>query len=297
MVAEVPKVLDPAIHRRRLFKELRNAREVAKKSQHDVATAMDWSISKLIRIETGRASIRTNDLRVLLEFYEVNKERISELIELAKKAREGTQWDVYKNAASPEYITYCSYESSAAIIRDFEPITVPGLLQTEDYARAVISTWFGGNSETVDSLVDLRMQRQELLVRPDPPQLHCIIDESVLRRMVAGPQVMLDQLRRLQDYGEHPGVTLRVMPFSAGFYQHLGVAFVLLEFSDPEDEEILYLEPPLGEMLRENSSKPDPLTPASLTPASALQFFWEKEQIAKRQEFGNAVTRAIESLP
>lgn len=129
---------DPTIPRRRLRSELRKAREAANMSQRDVAAAMDWSASKLIRIESGAVNISTNDLRALLHHYGIEGDRIATLVELARAARGQTPWAIYRDVASPEYIAFLGYESSASVIRNFEPMLVPGLLQTEDYARTVI---------------------------------------------------------------------------------------------------------------------------------------------------------------
>ncbi|MGH3977188.1 MAG: Scr1 family TA system antitoxin-like transcriptional regulator, partial [Pseudonocardiaceae bacterium] len=148
--------LDPAIHRRRLRSELRNAREAAGMTQRDVAAAMDWSQSKLIRIESGAVNISTNDLRALLHHYNVDSTRIDALVDVARAGREMTRWSIYKDVASPELIAFLGYESSASIIRTFEPFLVPGLLQTEEYARTVISSREAHNPHTIDPLVDLR---------------------------------------------------------------------------------------------------------------------------------------------
>src|SRR5262249_7970159 len=177
---------DPTVHRRRLRNELRKAREAAGKTQRDVAAAMDWSQSKLIRIETGAVNISTNDLRVLLAHYDVDQARVSPLVELARAAREAPRWSIYKDVASAEYISFLGYESSASVIRNFEPLVVPGLVQLEEYAREVIRMAEPGDPQRIDALVDLRMQRQEIISREQPPDLHFIMDEAVVRRVEGG---------------------------------------------------------------------------------------------------------------
>jgi transcriptional regulator with XRE-family HTH domain len=291
---------DPTIHRRRLRNELRRAREAADKSQREVATAMDWSISKVIRIETSAVNISTNDLRALLNFYNVDAERIETLVGVAKAAREAPKWSLYRDVASPEYISFLGYESSAAIIRNFEPLLVPGLLQTEEYAREVLNAMEepvkrGENTlETrIDALVDLRMQRQELLSRESPPELHFIMDEAVIRRMVGGPDLMRGQLRRLRELAEAPNITMRIVPFSYGIYERLRVPYVLFEFAEAEDEDVLYVENPLGELIiRENS----PEERERVTPVNYLGFFWNIEQIAPRQRTPEILDDAIRQL-
>ena len=291
---------DPTIHRRRLRNELRRAREAADKSQREVATAMDWSISKVIRIETSAVNISTNDLRALLNFYDVDPDRIETLVGVAKAAREAPKWSLYRDVASPEYISFLGYESSAAIIRNFEPLLVPGLLQTEEYAREVLNVIEepikrGDNTlETkIDALVDLRMQRQELLSRDQPPELHFIMDEAVIRRMVGGPDLMRGQLRRLRELADAPNVTMRIVPFTYGIYERLRVPYVLFEFAEAEDEDVLYVENPLGELIiRENS----PAERDRVTPVNYLGFFWNIEQIAPRQRTPVILDEAIQDL-
>ncbi|HEY0640437.1 MAG TPA: helix-turn-helix transcriptional regulator [Pseudonocardiaceae bacterium] len=284
---------DPTVHRRRLRNELRKAREAAGRTQRDVAAAMDWSQSKLIRIETGAVNISTNDLRALLGHYDVPAERINAMVELARAARDVPRWSIYKDVASPEYIAFLGYESSASIIRNFEPLLMPGLLQTEEYARAVITAVETVNPQRVDALVDLRMQRQELMVKQPAPELHFIIDEAVIRRMVGGPHVARRQLRHLKDIADAPNVTLRVVPFEVGMYPRLRVPYVLFEFPDAEDEDVLYLENPLGEYLvRENS----PEEKDKVDPVTYLGIFWQLEQLARREDFPRQVDDALRQM-
>src|SRR5207244_4207735 len=154
---------------------------------------MGWSYSKLVRIETGRASIGIPDLHALLRHYGAGQDKITTMVELARSAREQAPWNLYRDVASPVYVAFCSYESSASVIRNFEPIFVPGLLQIEEYARAVIR--FIEDSRYIDGLVDLRMQRQELLTQPHPPRMHFILDESVICRHIGGVTIMRRQLQ------------------------------------------------------------------------------------------------------
>jgi transcriptional regulator with XRE-family HTH domain len=285
---------DPAVHRRRLRTELRNARETAGMTQRDVAKAMDWSQSKLIRIESGVVNISTNDLRALLSYYDVDSSRTEVLVELARAARETTRWSIYKDVASTEFIAFLGYESSASIVRNFEPFFVPGLLQTEEYARTVISIIEVGNPHKVDPLVDLRMERQELLVRNPPADLHFIMDEAVIRRVTGGRDVMRRQLRHLQKViDENPNVTVRIIPFRQGNYHRQHVAYWLFEFPDPADEYVLYLENPLGEYItRETSAEEEDKE----SPASYLETFFELEQVVSREVTLNLLRDAISQL-
>lgn len=287
--------LDPTIHRRRLRNELRRAREAANKSQRDAFSAMDWSLSKLIRIETGTVSVSTNDLRALLTFYGVDAERIDALVEVAKAARETPKWGLYRDVASPEYIAFLGYEASAAIIRNFEPLTVPGLLQTEEYARETITKGEPSDrldSARIDALVDLRMERQEILFREVAPALHFIIDEGVIRRMVGGRSCMRRQLVQLRELTDQDNVTLRIVRFDAGLYERFRTAYVIFEFEDPVDEEILFIEYQQGDLLIRENSIPDP---RGETPASYLATFWQLEQIARRQDTPQILDEAIQN--
>jgi len=285
---------DPTVHRRRLRSELRKAREAAGMTQRDVAAAMDWSQSKLIRIETGAVSISTNDLRALLRHYGLEHARIENLVEVARASRDQPRWSVYKNVAEPEYIAFLGYESSASIIRNFEPLLIPGLLQTEEYASEVLGAMHDFEPHKVDPLVDLRMQRQELLVRePSPPSMHFIMDEAVIRRMIGGHALMRRQLRRLKELADHPNIIIRIVSFERGIYPRFRVPYVLFEFPEPEDEDVLYVENPLGEfIIRENS----PEEKDRVTPVNYLGFFWAVEQIARREDAPVAIQDALDKL-
>ncbi|MGH3765722.1 MAG: helix-turn-helix domain-containing protein [Pseudonocardiaceae bacterium] len=284
---------DPTIQRRRLRSELRKAREAANMSQREVAGAMDWSPSKLIRIESGQVNISTNDLRALLGHYGIDADRIANLIEVARAAREPTPWSVYRDVASPEYIAFLGYESSASVIRNFEPVLVPGLLQTEDYARVVIRMLEGHNPHKIDPLVDLRGQRQEILEREARPSLHFIMDEAVIRRVAGGHDIMRRQLRQLQTFAEYPNITIRIASFDHGLYSCQRAPYILLEFPDPEDGDILYVENPQGEyIIRESSPEEEDRE----SPVGYLGAFWELEQIASAEDALNLLQHAINEL-
>lgn len=290
--------LDPTVHRRRLRSELRRIRESAGFSQRDVAKAMDWSLSKLLRIETGAVSITTNDLRVLLAHYGItDKSRVDALVAVARASRERSWWSAYREVATPEHLTYLGFESSASIIRNFEPVLVPGLLQTDEYAREVITAIVGPEWDTkkVDALVDLRIGRQKLqLGRDDPPGMHFIVDEAVIRRVVGGPDLMRRQLRHLKDMARRPDITVRIVPFVRGMYPRLRVPFVILEFAGPEDEDILVVENPAGSMIVRESS---PTDAPDLNPVTYLQAFFQIEQLAPREDTIGFLDDAIANLP
>ena len=219
---------------------------------------MDWSLSKLIRIENGSVGISTNDLKVLLGHYGIaDDDKVEELIALAKAARERSWWRHYRDIASPQLVQFIEYQAAAMITRNFEPVLVPGLLQTEAYARAVIEEFSGRPSkERLDALVALRMKRQELLTRTGPPPWSFfILDEAVLRRRVGSQDVMDAQIRHLIGLTGRPDVTIEVIPFSAGVNRGMHGPFVILEFPEPEDEDVLYLENSGGEVFHRDDQE------------------------------------------
>jgi hypothetical protein len=204
---------------------------------------MDWSLSKLIRIENGSVGISTNDLKAMLVHYKIlDESRTEELLALAKGARERSWWNAYRDA-SPRLIQLIEYESAASIIRNFQPILIPGLLQTEEYADTVIRNYSTqATAREVAVGVEMRMKRQQLLRQPEMPLLFFILDEAAVRRQVGGKDVMRRQLLRLRDESEKPTVTTEVIPFSAGAHPGMQGSFMLFEFPDAADDDAIYLE-------------------------------------------------------
>jgi transcriptional regulator with XRE-family HTH domain len=272
-------------------------REAASLTQREVAAVMDWSLSKLIRIETGAVNITTNDLRVLLTHYGVtDPARVQTLLNGARAARERSPWSAYRDVATPEFLVFLGYESSASIIRNFEPSMVPGLLQIEEYAHNILATIGGVGGRQVTELVDLRIERQERLLRDDGPGLHFIIDESVLHRLVGGGNVMRRQLNRILELAERPNITVRIVPFDRGVYPRWRVPYVLFEFPDAEDEDVLYIENPQGEMIiRENAPEGEG-GESEATPVSYLGVFFEIEQIAPTNTTQDTIRQALDRI-
>jgi hypothetical protein len=211
---------------------------------------MDWSLSKLIRIENGSVGISTNDLRAILQYYKItDSDRIAELVAMGRAARERSWWSEYRDVASRPVLQVIEYEAAAIISRNFQPQVVPGLLQTEEYARAVLGSLNSQSpQERIDSLVDIRMRRQELLDRADP-LLFFIMDEAVVHRLVGGKAVMRRQLRRLSEVSAKPNVTVEIVPFSAGIHPGMLGPFVIYEFPDAADDDTVYLENQQGEFI------------------------------------------------
>jgi transcriptional regulator with XRE-family HTH domain len=291
---------DPSLYRRRLRSELRRLREANEISQREVALAMDWSLSKLIRIETGAVTITTNDLRALLAYYGLNDpEKVEHLLDEARRSRERSPfWAQFKGVASNETLAMCAYEASARTVRNFEPLVVPGLLQIEDYAADLFKHLRGAKDpRRLGELVKLRLQRQELLVGGDGSQTwHFLMDEAVIRRVVGGPQVMRKQLRRIQELMELPHITVGVVPFAAGMYRGLRVPYAHFEFSDPKDHSVLYLENPEKESIISEDEDMTAEDEGYPTPPVYLELFWELEQRVSSEETDRILNEAVAAL-
>ena len=278
---EASETTSPVVQRRRLRTELRRARLDAGLTQEQVATAMDWSLSKLIRIENGSVGISQNDLKAILAHYKIiDEKRTTELIALSRGARERSWWNSYRDAA-PRLIQLIEYEAAAFIARNFQPLIVPGLLQTEEYARASIRQLDPKMTESrLEDFVEIRMKRQELLQRSDAPLLFFIMDEAVVRRVVGGQDVRRRQLQRLIDVSVMPNVTIEVVPFRAGLLPGLQSQFLIYEFPDAADDDVLYLEGVRGELLSRDSPDDvlsfresfEQLREASLGPEGSINF-------------------------
>ena len=246
----------PVVQRRRLRTELRRARQQAGLTQDQVADEMEWSLSKVIRIEAGTVGISANDLNALLGYYKiVDEDQVASLLTLARAGRERPWQSVYRDVVSPRLLQFIEFEAAASISRNFQPLVVPGLLQTDEYARAMFRQVPGDvPDKSIDAQVEVRMRRQELLDRDDSPLLFFILDEAATRRLIGGRDVMRRQLRRLTEMAARPHVTVEVVPFSAGVHPGLQGSFVIQEFPDPADDDVLYLESPQGEVI----SRDDP---------------------------------------
>lgn len=210
-------------------------------TQEQVAVAMEWSLSKLIRIEGGGVSISISDLKSLLTLYQIAEEgHVEELVALARAARQRSWLTAFRDITSSQYVTFVGYEAAASIIRQFEPTLIPGQLQTEEYARAVTLEYA---ADRVDKLVEIRIRRQELLEEPRR-LFFFILDEAAIRREVGAPTnpgIMRRQLRNLIEIARQPNITIEIVPFSAGVHPGMKGPFTVLEFPG-DDEDILYLE-------------------------------------------------------
>ncbi|AMW09102.1 transcriptional regulator [Streptomyces qaidamensis] len=237
----------PAVRRRKLGAELRALRTSAKLTSGEAARLVGWHQSKVSRIETGTSGVKPADVRLLLDAYDVADSQLRELLmALAGSDDSGGRhhwWHAYRGVLPPTYRDFISLESQAGAMRTLETTVVPGLLQTREYARAVTRAAVEGLPEDrLDTLVEVRLARQDVL-RADPPlRLSAVLDEAVLRREVGGPGVMARQLERLVEAARLPQVRLQVLPFAAG--AHIGVTgpFVILSFSSTSDLDVVVLD-------------------------------------------------------
>jgi transcriptional regulator with XRE-family HTH domain len=231
---------ESATWRRRLRNELKQLRSQAELTQREVADAMVWSPSKLIRIENGSVGISVTDLRALLAHYRLTDSvKIEELEKMAKGSKR-QPFAEYRDVLVPETIRFLGYESSASLIRLVQPLVVPGLLQTEEYTRALLKS-SSLDEHSIDRVVESRKERQDLLEAADAPGLFVILDQSVLWRAVGGIDVMTRQLDRLRELGAKRDITIQVLPLSLGATGALNGPFVQLEFSDSNDP-VVFLE-------------------------------------------------------
>ncbi len=241
----MPADRGPTVRRRRLAAELRRLRERAEMTLEQAASQVEWSVAKLSRIETARVGINLADLRYLLKIYDVTDERVEELVSLARRARMRGWWESYADTLPSDYASYIGLESEAASLRCFDALTLNGLLQTTDYARDVIRASLMALSPPgeVERRVEVRTTRQRVLNREvNPLRLWTVIDEAVLRRQVGSSQVMKAQGDHLLELAALPNVTVQVLPDGVGAHPATTGTFSILEFPEPQDPDVVYLE-------------------------------------------------------
>ncbi|MGD0554341.1 MAG: helix-turn-helix transcriptional regulator [Streptosporangiaceae bacterium] len=217
---------------------MREAREGLGLTRQQVADALDWSLSKVARIEDGKVRVSTTDLRALLGLYRItDPERTARLESLSRNTRGSAYYDEHKNALDPGFRAYLSYERSASHIMGFH-LAVPGLFQTEGYTKAILK---GLGSTHAAERRELRTKRLAMLLDDDGPAIHYIVGEESLRRQVGGSAVMGEQLAKLQDDMRRPKISLGIIPLAAGAYPSMFESFTLLR--SPEwNEDVLFRE-------------------------------------------------------
>jgi transcriptional regulator with XRE-family HTH domain len=243
---------NPTLRGRRLAVELMRRREASGLSREEAARRLEWSTSTIFRIETGRNRPQPGNVRVLLDLYGVTGSERDGLIQLAREARQPGWWHSFRDVLPNPYEVYIGLEGGAASIRNFEPVVVPGLLQTEEYARAMFK---GGPRELdrddIERRVEVRLARQQILARDDRPRLWAVIDEAVIHRLVGDPAVMRAQLGHLIDTAEQGKTTVQVVPYRAGAHAGTTGPFVILDFPEPTDPSVVYVETLAGDIYLE----------------------------------------------
>ena len=234
----------PTVQRMLVGAKLRRLRTDLGLSREEAAEAIRASEWKIHRLENGQVGFKERDVIDLLRLYEVtDPDDVAAFLLLIREANTPGWWQHYGDVLPQWFRTYVDLESAAALIRTYEGQFIPGLLQTDDYMRAVVQgAHLNESSEELGRRVRLRMARQTLLTREHPPRLWAVVDEAALRRPVGGPEVMRGQLERLIDASKLPNVTLQVLPFAVGAHSGMPGAFSILRFADPELPDVVYLE-------------------------------------------------------
>lgn len=278
----------PVVLQKRLLDELRQMRDDLDLTQQAVADALDWSVSKLIRVEKGENKISVTDVQALLFYYGVtDKERVDELVGLARAIkRSRSAWmDKYKGYFSEQFAKFLELETSAIRIRQCQLNLVPGMIQISDYARVLVAS----NAPSEDSIargVEIRLHRQTVL-EPGGPELFIIIDEAVLHRVIGSEDVLRRQLMRIKEVAALPHVTIQILPFSRGFHPAMKSSFSVLDFSENEDDFALLIEQPYK----------DTLFTAGPELKEYLNYFYQLEKFAlPASETPNVIDRRLEEL-
>jgi hypothetical protein len=234
----------PTVRRMLVGAQLRQLRIEHGISREQAGTAIRASEWKIHRLENGQVGFKERDLVDLLRLYGVtDPKEVAALVTMASEGNNPGWWHQYSDLLPQWFRAYVDLESAAALIRTYQGQLVPGLLQTEEYTRAVIDgAHMDESQEEAERRVALRKARQTLLTQADAPRLWAVVDEAALRRPVGGPKVMRGQLERLIEASKLPSVTLQVLPYNAGAHPAMVGAFSILRFAGRELPDIVYLE-------------------------------------------------------
>ncbi|WP_197016327.1 helix-turn-helix domain-containing protein [Actinomadura viridis] len=241
---DYPRDGGPTVLRILLGAQLRRLREARGMSTEEAGYEIRGSHSKISRMELGRVGFKERDVADLLTLYGVeDPEERDSLLQLAKEANTPGWWHRYGDVLPAWFETYLGLEGAASLLRSYEVQFIPGLLQTEDYARAVVRLGYhDASEEDVQRRVHLRMTRQERFTQPSGPTLWAVLDEAVLRRPLGGREVMRAQIRHLIDMTLKPNVTLQIVPFGAMEHAAVGGPFTILRFAEPGLSDVVFME-------------------------------------------------------
>ncbi len=233
----------PTVKRLVLGGHLHRLREANGISAEQAAEAIRGSHSKISRMEHGRVGFKQRDVSDLLTLYGVtDAEERAALLSLTREANTPGWWHAYSDVLPSWVEAYVGLEAAATVLRTYEVQFVPGLLQTEEYARALIRLGSAVSDSEVDRRTELRISRQEILRSANPPQLWAVVDEGALRRPVGRRDVVRRQLEHLITMAEHPAITLQILPFTAGPHSAMGGPFTILRFAEPDLHDVVYIE-------------------------------------------------------
>jgi transcriptional regulator with XRE-family HTH domain len=279
--------VDATVLRMLLGSQLRRLREAAGITPEQASYEIRASRSKISRLENGRVGLKSRDMTDLLTLYGVTEEGLrSKFLALVRQSNTPDWWTMYRDILPDWFETYLGLEAAAATIRSFDVQFVHGLFQAEDYARAV--TRLGRKTAPaveIERRVALRLKRQDLLSRPNPPRIWSVMDEAVLRRPAGGPAVMRAQFQHLIEVAEFPHVTLQVIPFASGGHAGESGSFTVLRFEERDLPDVVYIEQLTGAIYLDQRSDVehylevvDEISSEALTPAGTTRFI---EQVAR----------------
>jgi transcriptional regulator with XRE-family HTH domain len=241
------------VRSRRLAVELRQFREAAGLTGERVAEAMGWSVAKVYRIEGDKVRILVRDVQRLLNLYKISGAQADAVLELARQARGKDWWHQYSGAIPEWFQFYVGLEAAVSAMHGYDSELVPGLLQTEDYVRAIMSTAPAPDGDEKERQITVRMERQKRLTAADAPVLWAVLNEGVIRRVVGGAKVMKAQLRQLADMSTMGNVTVQVLAYDAGAHPAMHGSFTIMQFPEPVDPDVVYVEAQTGALYLEKT--------------------------------------------
>jgi transcriptional regulator with XRE-family HTH domain len=266
------------VRQRRLRAELRRIREESGRTQKTVAEDLGWSTSKVIRLERGTVNVSTSDVMAMLYYYGIEHSEVADDLLAVTRTRVEGWWQEYREVTHQQFRNFLGYEDSATRIRQYMRVVVPGLLQTEEYARVMFGEYFEQDQQQVDLWTLIRMRRQELLDLSRCPDLLFVLDEAVIHRWVGGPEVMREQLTRLKELARHPRISIRIVPFSKGMYRGMqGSNFTIFEF--PSQDSVVTLEDPHRDVILDDPETSNHYVERFLAVARIACLEWEVDKI------------------
>ncbi|WP_433333391.1 helix-turn-helix domain-containing protein [Spirillospora sp. CA-294931] len=283
----MPDARPPTVRARQLARELRECRFAAGLTGEQAAAELGWSAAKLSRIETARSGVTVADVKRLLGLFQISETQGDRLVDLARSAQRRGWWESI--ASLPEdYRTYLGLEDEASFLRSFRLGPVNGLLQTEQYARAIIRNVVPRLPPgEIEQAVEVRLKRQARLLGPNPLKIWTVLEESVIRRLIGGPEVAREQLAHLLTVCEMANVTIQILPFTKGAHPSLGFRFNILSFHEDLLPDVVHIEEMTGDIFIENEKR-------------AFRYMLAFEEIQQRalseQESREFIAQAIDDI-